>query len=214
MPTPMQPPGALRQVARDTALDVAGARCRSRQPNTHNTEWRNVCYPWHPWFGRTVAVYEVVTKRGQSLCRCGLEEERIGRSVEIPTWMLEPATCCRLRTMAVPTVSGDALLALKTLLQSPRSAVDLVLQAQHRPLLAAGGADATVGQSTATLATHALPSTPPASTASDVPARYPREDHQVAGRAVPRARPPHGRRRRRRRRGRVSSLPSSSARPR
>jgi hypothetical protein len=34
------------------------------------TEWRNICYPWHPWFGRTVAVYEVFIKGGQSLCRC------------------------------------------------------------------------------------------------------------------------------------------------
>src|SRR5262249_16227861 len=90
---------------------------RSRQPNTHNTEWRNVCYPWHPCFGRTVAVYEVFIKRGQSLGRCGLEEERNGRSVEIPAWMLEPATCCRLRMMAVPTVNCDALLALKALLR-------------------------------------------------------------------------------------------------
>src|SRR2546425_8734602 len=100
--------------------------------------------------------------------------------------------------MAVPTVSCDALLALKALLRAaPRPAVDVVLQAQHRPLLAAGGADATVSQSTATLATHPVPSAPPASVASGVPARHPREDHQVAGRATPRSRQSGGRRRRR-----------------
>src|SRR5207247_10574129 len=80
----------------------------SRQPNTHNTESRKVCYPWHPWFGRAVAVYEVLVKRGQSLCRCGLEEERNRRAVEIPTWMIEPAARCRLRVMAAPTASCDA----------------------------------------------------------------------------------------------------------
>jgi hypothetical protein len=69
--------------------------------------------------------------------------------------------------MAVPTVSCDALLALKALLGT----VDVVLQAQHRPVLAAGGADATVSQSTATLATHPVPSAPPASIASGVPVR-------------------------------------------
>src|SRR5262249_2124550 len=152
----------------------------------------------HPWFGRTVAVYEVFIKRGQSLSRCGLEEERNGRSVEIPTWMLEPATCCRLRTMAMPTVSCDALLALKALL---RTDVDLGLQAQHRRLDARGGADATVSPSAASLATQPVPSAPPVSIASDVPARHPRADHQVAGRAAPRVRPPRGRRRRRGRGG-------------
>jgi hypothetical protein len=35
-------------------------------------------------FGLTVAVYEGFIKRGESLCRCGFEEERNGRSVEIP----------------------------------------------------------------------------------------------------------------------------------
>jgi hypothetical protein len=33
--------------------------------------------PWHPWFGRTVAVYEVLAKQGQSVCRCGLEELKV-----------------------------------------------------------------------------------------------------------------------------------------
>ena len=61
-------------------------------------------------FGLTVAVYEGFIKRGESLCRCGFEEERSVRSIEIPTWMLEPAACCRLRMMAVPAVSCDALL--------------------------------------------------------------------------------------------------------
>jgi hypothetical protein len=60
--------------------------------------------------------------------------------------------------MAVPTVSCDALLALKTLLRTvPGRAVDVVLQAQHRSSLAAGGADATVRSSHATFATHPVP---------------------------------------------------------
>ena len=52
---------------------------------------REVSYPWHPWFGRTVAVHEVFVKYGQSVCRCGLEEDRTRRIVVIPTWMCEPA---------------------------------------------------------------------------------------------------------------------------
>src|SRR5262249_17376224 len=155
------------------------------QLNTHNTEWRNVCYPWHPWFGRTVAVYEVFTRRGQSLCRCGLGEERPDRRVEFPTWMLESATCCRLHLMAVPTPSSDALRELKALLQVVLGpAIDGVLQAQHRPLRAAGGADAPVNQSTASFASDAVPSAAPSSVASDVSARDPRTDHPVGGGAI------------------------------
>jgi hypothetical protein len=99
-----------------------------------------------------VAMYEVLVKQGQSLCRCGLEEERNRRAIEIPTWMFEPAACCRLRVMVVPTVGCDALLELKALRTVPCSDPGVVLQAQHRSLLAAGGADATVPEPTATFA--------------------------------------------------------------
>jgi hypothetical protein len=195
------PAAAMARSADCANLDDSVRDDTSRQPNTHITEWREVCYPWHPWFGRAVAVYERLVKRGQSLCRCGLEEERNCRAVEIPTWMIEPAACCRLRMMAVPTVSCDALLELKALLHTARPDPGVVLQAQHRPLLAAGGADAMVHQSTATLATHPVPSALPTSIASDIPAGDPREDHQRAGRIAPRVRQPRGRRRRRGRGG-------------
>jgi len=168
--------------------NVTVGGCTSRQPNTHNTESREVCYPWHPWFGRSVVVYEVLVKYGQSVCRCGLEEERNRRAVEIPTWMFEPAACCRLPAMAVPTVSCDALLELKALLRTAqRPYPGVVLQAPHRSLLAAGGADATVRDPTAILSTDAVSSLPSASVVSDVAARYPKEDDHVAG---PTAAPP------------------------
>jgi excisionase family DNA binding protein len=87
-------------------------------------------------------VYESLVKHGHAVCRCGLEEERNRRSIEIPTWMFEPAACCRLRVMAAPTVSVDALLELQALLRTaPRPAPGVVLQAQHRSLLPAGGAE-------------------------------------------------------------------------
>ena len=116
--------------------DASGFCDTSRQHNTHNIEARQVCYPRHPWFGRSVVVYEK------------LEGVQHHRSIEIPTWMFEPAACCRLRVMTVPTVGCDALLELKALLRAAqrpaqRPDSDGVLQAQHRSLLTAGGADAT-----------------------------------------------------------------------
>src|SRR5262249_8349297 len=54
-----------------------------------STDSRNVIFPWHPWCGRSVTVYEVLTRDGQAVCRCGLDEERSRRSLEIPTWMFD-----------------------------------------------------------------------------------------------------------------------------
>jgi hypothetical protein len=164
----------------------------SRQPNTHNTESREVCYPWHPWFGRAVAVYEVLVKHGHSVSRCGLEEERNRRSVEIPTWMFEPTACCRLRLMAVPTVGCEAR-ELQALLRTVRPDSGGVLQAQRRSLLTAGRADASVREPTTTLATHTLSSPTPASVVSDVVTRDPIKDDQVAGAAASGARRPSSR---------------------
>src|SRR2546426_60662 len=90
-------------------------RYTSRQRNTHSTESREVSYPWHPWFGRSVVVYDVRIKQGHSVCWCGLEEGRTRQSVEIPAWMFEPAACGRLRVLAVPSVGCDALLEFKAL---------------------------------------------------------------------------------------------------
>jgi hypothetical protein len=161
---------------------AAGGNCRSRQPNTHNTESREVCYPWHPWFGRTVAVYNVFVKHEQTICHCGLEDDRTRRIVEIPTWMCEPATCGRLRMLPTPMVSCDVLLALQALLRAVRHPDrDGVLQAQHRSLLDAGGADATVREPTALNATHAVSSPPCSSGLSDTTARHSREDDPIVG---------------------------------
>ena len=168
---------------------------RSRQPNTHSTELREVRYPWHPWFGRTVAVYEMLVKQGHSVCRCGLEEERTRLSVEIPTWMFEPGACGQLRVMAVPAVSCDALITLQVLLRTvPRPDPGGVLQAQHRSLLAAGGADAPVCDSPATVATHAVSSPSLASVISDVAIRDPGKDDPVTGAPASRACRPRRRR--------------------
>jgi hypothetical protein len=120
----------------------AGVRgCTTRQRNTHSTEVRQVRYPWHPWFGRSVTVYEALTKDGHAISRCGVDDRRNDRSVEVPAWMFEPGACDHLRLTATPYVDCRALIALKAVLQTrPRADV---LQAPHHSLTAPGGADAT-----------------------------------------------------------------------
>src|SRR5882762_4877492 len=83
--------------------------CTSRQRNTHSTESRQVRYPWHPWCGRSVTVYEALSKGGHRVCRCGFDDQRNDRSLEVPTWMFEPATCDHLRLIsrAAPDCAAD-----------------------------------------------------------------------------------------------------------
>src|SRR5215831_5339783 len=163
------------------AQDAAGARCTSRQHNTHSIESRSVVYPWHPWCGRAVTVYEVLTRGGQAVCRCGLDEERRRRSLEIPTWMFE-AACGSLRLTVAPTVDCDALLAAQAVLRTARgSATDDERDARHSSVVDTGGADASVCEPHATCATQSLSSTPRASVISEAPAGHASEDDRVAG---------------------------------
>jgi hypothetical protein len=137
-------------------------RCTSRQRNTHSTESRDVRYPWHPWCGRSVTVYEALTKGGHGICRCGFDDRRNDRSLEVPAWMFEPAACGHLRLTATPVVDCQALIELKAVLQTaPRADV---LQAQHHSLTVSGGADATGQRPIPSLATDPVssPATPPA----------------------------------------------------
>jgi hypothetical protein len=150
----------------------------TRQRNTHNTESREVRYPWHPWFARMVTVYEAVTKGGHSLCRCGVDDQRNDRSVEVPAWMFEPAACDHLRLTATPFVDGQALIELKAILQTALRAD--VLQAPHHSLTAPGGADATGQPSTPSLATDAVSSPATSPALSDAAAGHSGTDDSTA----------------------------------
>jgi hypothetical protein len=148
------------------ARNAGVQRCTSRQRNTHSTESRDVRYPWHPWFGRSVTVYEALTKGGHAICRCGFDDQRNDRSLEVPAWMFESAACDHLRLTATPFVDCQALIELKAVLQTaPRADV---LQAPHHSLTASGGADATGQRPIPSLATDPVssPATPSALSAA------------------------------------------------
>src|SRR5215469_12148945 len=113
--------------------------CTTRQYKTHNAEPREVQYPWHPWFGRTVWVYRIVVRGTRSRAHCGLDRVQCARSLEIPLWMLEAASCSTLRLAENPIVDCTALQRLKTLLHGG------VLEDRHSSL---GGADADPQSST------------------------------------------------------------------
>jgi hypothetical protein len=153
-------------------------RCTTRQRNTHNTESQEVRYPWHPWFGRLVTVYETVTKGGHRICRCGIEDQRNDRSVEVPAWMFEAPACDHLRLTTTPFVDCQALIELQAMLQTaPRADM---LQAPHYSLTAPGGADATGQTPIPSLATDAVPSLATSPALSDAAAGHSGADDSTA----------------------------------
>ncbi len=136
--------------------DVCAPDGKSRQRNTHITESREVRYRWHPWFGRVATVYEALSKGGHPVCRCGFDDQRNDRCLEVPAWMFDPASCDPLRLTTTPIVDCRALLELKTVLQTARRAAES--QAQPHVVHATGGTDVTVPPPITTRPTDSLSS--------------------------------------------------------
>lgn len=169
-------------------LDACGPRGTTRQLNTHITESREVCYPWHPWYARSVWIYETLVKNGQVVFRCGIEENREARRLEIPQWMFDPARCSGMRRMAVPAVACEALWDLKVLFQDAfRGRPGVVLQAQHHSLLGPGGADANVREPTDSRSIEIVSSDPLESVLAGTAPRNQTEDPKTAGATAARA---------------------------
>jgi hypothetical protein len=83
----------------------AGAlRDTSSQLNTHNTKLRDVCYPWHPWYGRSVVIHDAFVRHGQAVLRCTLEHQERSRALEIPQWMFDRALCYMMAMAEAPWV--------------------------------------------------------------------------------------------------------------
>lgn len=99
--------------------------------------------PWHAWFGRNVAIYAAVGKRGEPVFHCRLEEESLGRTLAIPQWMFDAATCGLMRVAESPGVSCEALRELRRLLGWAHQQSDVgMVEASHRVLDRRGESDA------------------------------------------------------------------------
>ena len=61
----------------------------SRQSNTPSIESREVRYPWHPWHGRTVWIYQSLKKQGEGILRCRMEQDPSVSLQELPEWMFD-----------------------------------------------------------------------------------------------------------------------------
>jgi hypothetical protein len=92
-------------------------RCTTRPENTHGTEFRELLYRWHPWFGLQVCIHEEIEKAGCVVFRCTLTGSDAGRCLEVPAWMFDRTACARVRTAADAHSDLAALTALAALLR-------------------------------------------------------------------------------------------------
>src|SRR5215467_14129558 len=115
----------------------------TQQHNTHIRVIREICYSYHPWHGRSVWVHATLVKHGQAVVHCSLEEIQTSRVLEVPSWMLDAAVCCKARASKPGFASAQSLRELKEVLQAaqPRDQSTTASKPQHRYLQHAGGAD-------------------------------------------------------------------------
>jgi hypothetical protein len=90
--------------------DEAGWCCTTRLANAHETEFRELLYPWHPWYGLRVGVYATVEKSGGIIFRCNLTGSDADRWLEIPAWVFDRSACARAHVAADARTDLAALI--------------------------------------------------------------------------------------------------------
>ena len=91
--------------------------CTTERQNTHVIDMREVLYPWHPWFGRSIYAHEVIDKSGDAVFRCSLTGRPSDRLLEVPVWMFDRAACAVCRRVDMAYADSDALSALARLIR-------------------------------------------------------------------------------------------------
>ena len=117
-------PACVRQ---GSNADACG--CRRRQQNAHVTERRDVLYPWHPWFGLTVHIRQVVEKGLTGTLRCSVDGVGSGRWLELPAWMFDRAICLPITVASSPRAHLAALESLRKLLIELRLSPPVIIAA-------------------------------------------------------------------------------------
>src|SRR5438094_10381189 len=99
-----------------SVLDVAASHCTTRLENTHGTEFRELLYPWHPWFGLRVGVHAAIERSSDTVFRCSLSGSDADRWLEVPAWMFDRSACAKVQ-VADAHVDLAALTHLAALLR-------------------------------------------------------------------------------------------------
>ena len=97
--------------------DEGVLRCTTRFENAHGTEFRELLYRWHPWFGLQVCTHGEIDKADGGVFCCTLSGSDAARCLEVPTWMFDRTACAGVRAAAGAHSDLAALTALAALLR-------------------------------------------------------------------------------------------------
>ena len=163
-----------------------GLRRTTRLENAHNSEFRELLYPWHPWSGLRIGIHEAIERPGGVVFRCDLTASDANRWLEIPAWMFDRSACAEVRLAVEPHTNLSALVMVGALLRDVRNKRSTASDAADSGLSPLSG-DQNQGE------IHATPEqteigTPPRA-AANRPVRRERADH---GRHAGLVRTPHG----------------------
>jgi hypothetical protein len=108
--------------------------CAIPLQKTHNIAFdsRQVCYPWHRWYGRSVLTRRAGGAHADVAFLCKLPDAPLDAMlVEIPKWMFDAVHCATLRLTEQPHVDCATLRTLKSSIVEQRVSVKTsVLQPQ------------------------------------------------------------------------------------
>ena len=91
--------------------------CAIPLQKTHNIAFdsRQVCYPWHRWYGRSVLTRRAGGAHADVAFLCKLPDAALDAMlVEIPKWMFDAAHCATLLLAEQPHVDCATLRTLKS----------------------------------------------------------------------------------------------------
>src|SRR6202165_775545 len=90
--------------------------CANPRQKTHEITFdlREVRYPWHRWFGRSIQTCKAGGLHCELAYLCKLPElPPHSMLVEVPKWMFDAVECAGMRIEAVPRVDCEKLRILK-----------------------------------------------------------------------------------------------------
>ena len=162
------------------AKSAGASDCTTKLENTHGTEFRELLYSWHPWFGLRVCVHAVVEKSDGVAFRCSVTGSNVDRWLEVPAWMFDRSACSHAG--AVTDAHAD-LAALTALAGFLRHALNGRVASSDIPLseLSSLSRDQNRGEAHATA--NEVAASAPLCAAADRPVRrrIAKDDRQHAG---------------------------------
>ncbi len=122
--------------------------CAIPLQKTHELSFepRQICYPWHRWYGQTILTRRAGGAHADLAYFCKLPEAPLDAMlVEIPKWMFDAAHCAPMRLVDDPHVDCATLRTLRnTISEQCVSSKAAVLQPQVNRQAGDGDADDTL----------------------------------------------------------------------